>query len=355
MLEYFTIKKIRKHQAAKKAKEEEAAAAGELDDAGQEGPAADQTAKKHDSDSGSDEPPPLPMRPVLDRSDESFLESILSDDSPAAPQQGEVAVADLEWPSDVSSQESGDEEAKAKKKKDKGKEKEKPGRLSHLFHKNKKHGDTLTADDATAPGDEAKREERDINRLLDRMNLSAYNNKVVSMSDDTAEVLRRFTQVFKDLANGVPTAYDDLVRLVSDRDGTINRGFEKLPSSMQKLVTQLPEKLTSTIAPELLAAAAASQGIDAKAEGGIKGTAQKLFMPKNILELATKPGALVGMLRAIVTALKTRWPAFLGVNVLWSISLLCEFSLATCHAFVSGRCLVNHVAYSAHVRPLVLS
>jgi hypothetical protein len=50
-----------------------------------------------------------------------------------------------------------------------------------------------------------------------------------------------------------------------------------------------------------------------------------MFLPQNLLELVTKPGALVGMLRAIVSALQTRWPAFIGVNVIWSVALFCEF------------------------------
>ena len=162
--------------------------------------------------------------------------------------------------------------------------------------------------------------------MLDRLNLSAKNNKVIS-STDSSEVLQKFTQVFKDLVNGVPTAYDDLAKLVEDRDGTLSKGFDKLPSSLKKLVTQLPEKITQSLGPEILAAAAGSQGIKAEAEGGIKGTAKKILLPHNITELVTKPGAIVGMLRAIVEVLKTRWPAFIGMNVIWSVALSCKLKL----------------------------
>ena len=327
MLEYFTYKKIKKNRAAKQAKakeEEEAHAKSTVED--------NNAAKTPGTDDS--ERPPLPERPVLDRSDESFLESLLSDDGSAPPLRDQVTVPELEWPSDdaTSSQdrenEDGLKDTKKEDKKGKGKEKAKDGhkgnRLSLLFSRNKKHGDNLKPEDATVPEDEVEREKNDLNRVLDRLNLTAKNNKVISLSDESAELLRKFTQVFKDLANGVPTAYDDLVRLITDRDGAINRGFEKLPSSLQKLVTQLPDKLTGSLAPEILAAAAKSQGIDASTEGGIKATAQKIFLPHNLLELLTKPGALVGMLRAIVSTLQTRWPAFIGLNVIWSVALFCK-------------------------------
>jgi len=346
MLEYFTYKKVKKHKAAKKAKEEEEARAKEVEDtkAAAEPPKNDARLDRTETHGSADsEAPPLPERPILDRSDESFIQSLLSEDGPVSPVSDEITVPQLDWPSDdAASLRSKDDAlgAKDKEKEDvkgKGKEKEdkdgaKGNRLSRLFSKRKKHSDGLKPSDANIPEDEQKREESDINNVLDRLNLSARNNKVISLSDESAELLQKFTQVFKDLANGVPTAYDDLLRLINDRDGTINRGFDKLPSSLKKLVTQLPDKLTSSIAPEILAAAAKSQGINASAEGGIKETAQKMFLPQNLLELITKPGALVGMLRAIVSALQTRWPAFIGVNVIWSVALfLLMFVLWYCH------------------------
>lgn len=99
-----------------------------------------------------------------------------------------------------------------------------------------------------------------------------------------------------------------------------------LTGEQKKLVTNLPTKLTSTLAPELLAVAAESQGlrdVDAS-QGGIKDQAMKLLIPKNMSELITKPGAVVGMLKAIMNALKLRWPAFIGTNVIWSVALFCK-------------------------------
>lgn len=52
------------------------------------------------------------------------------------------------------------------------------------------------------------------------------------------------------------------------------------------------------------------------------GAAAKSFLtPSSLKDLVTKPGAVVGMLKAIVNALKLRWPAFMGTNVLLSLAL----------------------------------
>merc|ERR1712000_499242 len=293
-------------------------------------PKTDERPKRPDSastrGSAASGPAPPPAQPVLDRSDESFLESILSEDGQAPPLPDRVDLSDLELSaSEVASLDARKEKDK-KKEKSKGKDKEKsskdgkPSRFASVFRKKDKdrqHGETLKPEDAISPEEEEQKEKTDLNRVLDRLNLTAKNNKVVNLSGDSAELLAKFTQIFKDLANGVPTAYDDLVGLITDKDGAITRGFEKLPASLQKLVTQLPDKLTGSIAPEILAAAAKSQGIHVNTEDGIKGAAKNMFVPQNLMELVTKPGALVGMLRAIVAAPKTRWPAFIGVNVLW--------------------------------------
>ena len=335
MLEYFTYKKVKKHRAAKEAKKNDEAASASASQPTT--PKTDERPKRPDTastrGSAASGPAPPPGQPVLDRSDESFLESILSDDGQAPPLPDRVDLSDLELSaSEVASLDARKEKDK-KKEKSKGKDKEKankdgkPSRFASVFRKKDKdrqHGDTLKPEDAISPEEEEQKEKTDLNRVLDRLNLTAKNNKVVNLSGDSAELLAKFTQIFKDLANGVPTAYDDLVGLITDKDGAITRGFEKLPASLQKLVTQLPDKLTGSIAPEILAAAAKSQGIHVNTEDGIKGAAKNMFVPQNLMELVTKPGALVGMLRAIVAALKTRWPAFIGVNVLWSVALMCK-------------------------------
>ncbi|KAG6198025.1 hypothetical protein E4U35_007201 [Claviceps purpurea] len=130
--------------------------------------------------------------------------------------------------------------------------------------------------------------------------------------------------------------------IIDDKDGALAKGFDKLPKSLQKLVTQLPDKITASLGPELLAAAAASQGLKAEtgggggggggAGGGLKSAAKSMFVPANLAQLVRKPGAVVGMLRAIVEVLKTRWPAFIGMNVIWGVALsILLFVLWYCH------------------------
>ncbi|KAF4497772.1 RING-like domain containing protein [Fusarium agapanthi] len=352
MLEYLTYKKIKKNRAEKAAAAEEAAkkieAASSVDPSYGNVPdfsndasraSGHQHRRRSTQHSLSSNTPPL--SPVLDHDDEAWLQSILEDDGPAPPLPPRINTPQI----DLSSASESEIEAvkalqepksiKDKKKEKKDKEKEKhekqPNRLTALFTRHKKPQDGLKPEDNVAPL-EAEREEQDLGNVLDRLNLQAKNNKIISLSNESSELLSRFTQVFKDLANGVPTAYGDLASLVEDRDGAINRGFEKLPSSFKKLVTQLPDKLTSSLAPELLAAAAESQGLKANTEKGFKDAAIDLLKPSNLTDLVTKPGAVVGMLKAIVNALKVRWPAFIGTNVIWSVALfLLMFVLWYCH------------------------
>ncbi|KAK5998293.1 hypothetical protein PT974_00667 [Cladobotryum mycophilum] len=336
MLEYFSYKKFKKYREEKETKEEAKDADSKQAQVEADGSNKDKDkGKGKETDSHSDEQHDSPhklhhAKTVLKPEDESFLEQLLAkheeEDGPPPPLPPRIYAFDLDFPSDnegASSDEAAKDENPKKSIDKAGKTEEKtekkPNRFSLLFTKHKKQEESLKPDSTVAPV-EAEREEKDLSRVLDRLNLSAKNNTVVSYSKESSELLQRFTLVFKDLVNGVPTAYDDLTKLIEDRDGTINKLFDKLPSSLKKLVTQLPEKLTNSLGPEILAAAAESQGLKA-AEGGMKGAAKKLFTPSNLTELVTKPGAIVGMLRAIVDVLKTRWPAFMGMNVIWSVAL----------------------------------
>lgn len=353
MLEYFSYKKFKKYKEEKDAKEVK------KDDAKSEADGNKPVATKEDvkegvnHDSSSSES--QAQKAVLKPEDERFLEELLAQDTdgPPPPLPPRIYTYDVDWHSsdeasiaeskkttDDEKEETGktpdaakkeDGSAKAAEKADKAKEKteKKPNRLSLLFTRSKKPVDDPKSSDSLKPEaedvtpKEAEREKKDLTRVLDRLSLSAKNNTVVSESNGSSDLLQRFTQVFKDLVNGVPTAYDDLTKLIEDRDGSINKLFDKLPDSLKKLVTQLPDKLTTTLAPELLAAAAESQGIKV-VEGGMKGTAKRMLMGQNLADLVKRPGAIVGMLKAIVEVLKTRWPAFIGMNVIWSVALSCE-------------------------------
>ncbi|KAG6004429.1 hypothetical protein E4U21_001097 [Claviceps maximensis] len=389
MLEYFTYRKVKKHKAEKAAKQEakrEAEARREAEASRVSEPGSDQVAdassrkekQRHDAhsqnrslnsrdtDNGNDNENDVD-RAVIRPGDESFLEELIAgDDAPAPPLPPRLYSRDLDWPLDdedggASAGPSGQSEQSTQNPQNiqnmqnattgetpameaRDKKPKKQGRFSALFARKKPQPQprqqqhdpeslSAAAGRETTPlitEQEQEKEKKDLSKVLDRLNLSVKNNKVIST--DSSAAITAFTNVFKDLVNGVPTAYDDLMRIIDDKDGALAKGFDKLPTSLKKLVTQLPDKITSTLGPELLAAAAASQGIKAETGGGFKGAAKSVLLPANLAQLVTKPGAIVGMLRAIVEVLKTRWPAFIGMNVIWGVALsLLLFVLWYCH------------------------
>ncbi|KAG6199518.1 hypothetical protein E4U10_004665 [Claviceps purpurea] len=357
MLEYFAYKKIKKHKAEKAVKE---ASASRLSDPGpidvtdasrtkklQRHPSHNHNhnhsiSRSHNHDDDFD-------RAVLRPGDQKFLEQLINnDDTPAPPLPPRLYSRDLDWSSDsedataaaatttITSNTASLPETPLKDKHSK-----KQGRLAIFFTRKKpptpnsnSSSNTLEpTTPSTIPLAEQEKERKDLSKVLDRLNLSVKNNKVIST--DSSAALTSFTNVFKDLVNGVPTACDDLMSIIDDKDGALAKGFDKLPKSLQKLVTQLPDKITASLGPELLAAAAASQGLKAETGGGgggLKSAAKSMFVPANLAQLVRKPGAVVGMLRAIVEVLKTRWPAFIGMNVIWGVALsILLFVLWYCH------------------------
>lgn len=170
----------------------------------------------------------------------------------------------------------------------------------------------------------AKKEEEDMTVVLETLNLAAVDNRVFSISAETQELLQRFNQVLKDLVNGVPTAYHDLESLLTNGDKQIQKTYNSLPSFLQKLVEKLPETMTKGIAPEMMAAAAeraSSYGINLEKSGKAAGHAAKFMKTPSLQDLLGKPGAVTAMLRSIMQFLKTRFPAFAGINVLWTLAL----------------------------------
>lgn len=334
MLEYFTYKKIKKHRDAK-----------------------EKARQDLNGDSIASTPTDGIGGPVLTDDDELFFERLTSEgrytdeagNRPPLPPR--VNTPDYAWDSDGSATtppaaaaaENNKIETKPSEKD--GHESKNPAKkgLSFLVRHNpiiaKKANNinhnksSLEPTNLSVPIAEEEREKNDLSRVLDDLNLSAQNNKVFSLSKDSQELVGKFTMVLKDLVNGVPTAATDLRHLFEDHDGTLARNYEKLPSSMKKLVTNLPTKLTGSLAPELLAVAAESQGLKHDREAakgkGLKEQAMNLVMPKNLSDLLTKPSAIVGMLKAIMNALKVRWPAFIGTNVIWSVALFCKLSTLT--------------------------
>ncbi|KAK0743721.1 hypothetical protein B0T18DRAFT_392450 [Schizothecium vesticola] len=361
MMEYFAYKKFKKNKADKeekvKGKQPE-----ELPSPSTAGAATPSTSAATTTTTTPSKP-----TPILDDDDERFLEKLTSffhdhqdddDDAPKPTLPPRVATPDISqiWDSDSESfrreERATTSTTTATQEKPAETATKKPNRLSVLLrrvHPSKKTTstdlvptntpDSKDKSKLTVPSPEVDTERDDLTRVLDDLNLSAKNNKAFSLSVESTELLQKFTLVLRDLVNGVPTAVHDLTSLLDDKDGTLADNYEKLPSSLKKLVTQLPEKLTSTLAPELLAVAAEAQGLSAAEAGaagagaaGLKGAAKKLMTPRNLKDLVTKPGAVVSMLKGIMNALKLRWPAFIGTNVIWSLALfLLLFVLWYCH------------------------
>ncbi|KAJ6115594.1 hypothetical protein N7523_006011 [Penicillium sp. IBT 18751x] len=193
---------------------------------------------------------------------------------------------------------------------------------------------TTTA--TTDNDDQAKKDQEDMTDILERLNLAADNNRVFSVSDETQELLRKFKLIFKDLINGVPTAYHDLEMLLTNGNRQLQDTYTKLPGFLQKLIEKLPEKWTETLAPEMLAVAgerAAQSGINMENVGKAAAAANKVGLKiPSLKELVSKPAAIVGMLRSIMAFLRARFPAVLGMNVLWSLALfILLFVLWYCH------------------------
>jgi hypothetical protein len=195
---------------------------------------------------------------------------------------------------------------------------------------NLKNADAQSSEDGAVDDKQAKKEEEDMVIVLDKLNLAAVNNRVFSISDETQELLQKFNQVFKDLINGVPTAYDDLEKLLTNGDRQLQSTFNSLPSFLQKLIERLPETMTKGLAPEIMAAAAEraqKSGINMATAGKAAGAASKMGLkPPSLKDLTGKPAAVAATLRSIITYLRTRFPAFIGMNVLWSLAMFGERS-----------------------------
>ena len=194
-----------------------------------------------------------------------------------------------------------------------------------------KSADAKPNEDGVVEDPEAKREEEDMTIVLERLNLAAVNNRVFSISEETQVLLQQFNQVFKDLVNGVPTAYNDLEVLLKNGDRQLQKTFNQLPSFLQQLIERLPNTMTKGFAPEIMAAAAEraeKSGINTENVGKAAAAAKKMGLKTpGLKDLVGKPGAIAGMMRSVMTYLRARFPAFMGMNVLWSLALFGTFAL----------------------------
>ncbi|KAF2735070.1 hypothetical protein EJ04DRAFT_492377 [Polyplosphaeria fusca] len=212
-----------------------------------------------------------------------------------------------------------------KKEKASAKEKEKLAKDLHA-----------AAESAKASEDqETQKEEQDLTAILDQLNLSAVNNRVFSFSEESQELLEKFKLVLKDLVNGVPTAYNDLEKLLTDSESQLKKMFGNLPPFLQSLVKSLPTKISAALAPELMAASAEKPGFDAQQRMGTASAGIKSKKPKipSLKSLVTAEGAVATMLKSILNFLKLRFPAVLtGTNVLLSLAVfILLFVFWYCH------------------------
>ncbi|GAB1193305.1 hypothetical protein APSETT444_002508 [Aspergillus pseudonomiae] len=313
-----------------------------------------------------------PHDPVLTSEDEAFLRNIVSEPTSEAPNSSAGAVGDNRSPvspiatdapetlwSPVSPleefRELGEEARKAREKEEQGngpdpqRQSSKDGSSSQAEEKKKKTWSSWLRRKTTVKKDkqpvktevsgdaqinppvnskdenDARQETEDMTEILERLNLAADNNRVFSVSEEMQELLRKFKLIFKDLINGVPTAYHDLEMLLTNGNTQLQGAYSKLPGPIQKLIEKLPERWTETLAPEMIAVAserAAKSGVNIDNIGKAAAAANKMGIKvPSLKELVGKPAAIVGMLRSIMAFLRARFPAVLGMNVLWSLAL----------------------------------
>lgn len=177
---------------------------------------------------------------------------------------------------------------------------------------------------ASDPEAEAKAEQKEVTNILSSLNLSTLNNRAVGISNDTQKLLERFNQVLKDIVNGVPTAYDDLEKLLTERQGQLDKLYGTLPPWLQGLVKTIPVKVYAAMAPQLAAAVAAGEGAESQGKDeGRKGKKKKSkFRIPTVKDLVGQKGMVAGMLRSIISFLSARFPLLLtGTNVIVSIAV----------------------------------
>lgn len=193
---------------------------------------------------------------------------------------------------------------KLKEKEDKGKGKEKATEASA-------ESATATPGTATPTGtSEIIREDQELTEVLERVNCAAANGTVFSSPKAAIKpLIDRFTQIFKDLVNGVPTAYDDLISLFESSSSLMEKTYSSLPSFIKQIIQSMPQKMT----PEVLRTlAATSPALASVGSMGLK-------------EMVTTPGVLTNLYKAIVQLLKARFPMLLGGGVAVGLGMFVLF------------------------------
>ncbi|KAH8145388.1 uncharacterized protein LAJ45_10671 [Morchella importuna] len=299
MLEYFTWKKIKAH------KEAAASATASTSTAAETVPAGPQEVLSNSDEAflrqqleGADEPVVI-LSGGGDSGSTTPGASPLPPATPApTPIEGRSATTTGEWSAVGLKNRFGE----LRRAVSSAAERRKKGKTPVDVKGKGKEPETLKVEKPVAEG---VREEDELTAALEGLNLAAENGRVFSMSTETKILLDKFILILKDISNGAPTAYQDLIDLFDNSSKTFEDTFSTLPSFLQKIIKTLPKKMQAKMAPELLRTAAAvspAAAAEAEALGG-------MFTLK---ELVTKPGLLMGMLKSVMNFLKLRFPAALG-------------------------------------------
>jgi len=200
------------------------------------------------------------------------------------------------------------------------------------------------------PEPELTKEQRDLAEILDSLDMQAGQQGVAFTTPVTRALLHRFTQILKDIVNGVPTAYNDLTEFLDASSTHLSKEWNSLPSTFQKLIRSLP----LGIPPDVFAAMTAAAAVPTAGDPATTGTAAGPSAPKpsagfanklNPMSLFTKTnpqtgaqgrtlpgpsqvkeflgtgGGIATVLRSILTFLRTRFPMLAGTNALMSMGL----------------------------------
>ncbi|KAK3050894.1 hypothetical protein LTR09_007972 [Extremus antarcticus] len=205
----------------------------------------------------------------------------------------------------------------------------------------------------------AAQQEREVSVLLDNLNLSSINNRVFPLTAETQKYYERFAQCLKDSINGVPTAYEDMDKLMKEAGPRLEQQFKSMPPFVQTLVKSLPAKMGGVVGPELFAIAGDKPRNDMKTrmeaasrpgttDSGISlpsGSAEKSEVAEGedgkkkkrtipgLKSLVGEKSAVAGMLRSAVTFLQTRFPLLASTtNVVMSLAVfILMFVFWYCH------------------------
>ncbi|KAK6357404.1 hypothetical protein TWF718_001716 [Orbilia javanica] len=156
-------------------------------------------------------------------------------------------------------------------------------------------------------------EEKELHDALDALSLAAQDGRAFSLSTETRGILKEFTQILKDMINGVPTAYDDLTKLFESKSKQIETMFDEMPGFIKSLAKKLPGALG--LGEKVAEAEAKNLG------PGLAAQAATFSIP-TLKQLVTKPGVVADTLKTVVNAIKLRFPGIaLGTNVVISMAL----------------------------------